>query len=603
MSELNRTIAFVGAAVFAVGLAAYSEYASRPKPLEGYEQVGDVFFEDFTDPNEAKELRVVAYDADTASVEVFGVEFKDGRWRIPSHHNYPADAEDRLAKTAASVIGVKRGALVSRRPTDHERFGVIDPLDDSVTDLQGRGQRITLKAGDESVLADFIIGNKVEDQENTFYIRRPDEAAVYRTRLDINLSTRFADWIEQDLLQVDPAQLVRVDIDKYSIDEQQLRIVGRDFSKLTRDSASDPWQLEGLNPETEQLKTSAVNQLVNSIDGLKIVGVRPKPPGLTPDLEVDPSIARNPLALEALQADMQRRGFLIAQDTEGKRQLVSNEGGLRAATDQGIRYHLYFGEIFTGSNFEIEIGSSAEKEKDGADSPEAGEEAKDDKQNEGKKSRYLFVRAEFDHRFLGKKPVEPTKPTPPPEKPKEDSNSKPDSAAEENKDKEKKDAAEKTDNKTENAADEQEQTEKAQPEKSAYDQAVAKYEEDLAAYKLSLADYEKKTEAGKKLSQELNDRFARWYYVISATSFEDLRLGRAALVEPKDMGEAQPQIPGLPGTAPATPPATTPPSEANSSKPAEASKPAPPTGDKPAESKDASVSTSPEKSAKPCTSP
>ncbi|NOX53180.1 MAG: DUF4340 domain-containing protein, partial [Planctomycetes bacterium] len=144
MDQKKRTIAFVVVAAISVAIAVASHWATRPRKIAGFEKVGKEFYPDFKDPNEATALRVVIYDEETAAAKPFMVEYKDGAWRIPSHHNYPADAKERLAKTAASLIGIKRAALASRRPSDHERFGVVDPLDETNPTLKGRGHRITL---------------------------------------------------------------------------------------------------------------------------------------------------------------------------------------------------------------------------------------------------------------------------------------------------------------------------------------------------------------------------------------------------------------------------------------------------------------------------
>ena len=111
INETNRTLVYVGVAVLSIGAAALAHYAARPKADAEYQSVGTEFYPDFQDPTAAQMLRVVAYDKDTATAKVFEVEYKNGKWRIPSHHNYPADGKDRLARTAASVIGTSRSAL------------------------------------------------------------------------------------------------------------------------------------------------------------------------------------------------------------------------------------------------------------------------------------------------------------------------------------------------------------------------------------------------------------------------------------------------------------------------------------------------------------
>ena len=199
MTSVQRTFVFAGVAAASVILAVMTNKLIQPDQIAGFDRFGEEFFPDFDDPNGANSLRVMAFDADTATKRQFNVELVDGNWVIPSHHSYPAEATDRLAETAASVIGIERGALKSRRKTDHKRFGVIDPHDDGVTALTGRGKRVRLAKSDKT-LADFIIGNPVPNETDTYYVRREGEDEVYATKIKIDLSTKFADWIEPDLL-------------------------------------------------------------------------------------------------------------------------------------------------------------------------------------------------------------------------------------------------------------------------------------------------------------------------------------------------------------------------------------------------------------------
>src|SRR4051812_12378497 len=219
MNETKRTLIYVGVAVLSIGAAAGAHRLLRPPKDAEYVGIGTEFYPEFQDPTIAQVLRVVNFNEDTAAVKEFKVEYRDGKWQIPSHHNYPADGKDRLAQTAASVIGVNRGALVSRRKSDHPRYNVVDPenLDDAI--LKGRGDKITLAKSDGDVLAEYVVGKKVEGQTDVYYVRAPkkDGDAVYRAKLKIDLSTKFSDWIEPDLLKLNRDALTDVRIDNYSI--------------------------------------------------------------------------------------------------------------------------------------------------------------------------------------------------------------------------------------------------------------------------------------------------------------------------------------------------------------------------------------------------
>lgn len=599
MNETTRTLTFVGIAVVALIAAFVTDRASQPVELTGYEKVGEEFYPDFTDPTQARALRVVSYDEDSATLKVFNVDYKNGAWRIPSHHDYPADAEDELAETATSLVGVVRGALESRRKSDHERFGVIDPLDESNTNLQGRGQRLTLSKEGGAPLVDFIIGKQVPEQPNEYYVRKVDEDSVYRTKLNVDLSSDFSDWIEPDLLKVDRDRLVEIIVNKYSIDEKNRRLVDEELSTLKRKNSSSPWELEGLNTETEKLNTADVNQMINTLVDLKIQGIRPKPAAIAAELKKSGQLQlKNALDF----VDLQSKGFIVAQTASGGQQLVSNEGEVIVVTNQGVVYSLYFGEIFTGSTLDIEVGNGSKeksekapakdaekadsKEKKPADKTEESVEkpGKTDDNDAMKTSRYLFVTVTFDPSFIGDPPQKPTKP----EKPAET--------------KEKTDGDKPADTKAADKKDEKADEKKADPE-AEYAAAMKKYESALKTYEKQLKEYDEKIIKGQERVQELNQRFADWYYVISANSFEKLRMSRKALVEPADKpeeGAAQPGagnpalgIPGLnlPGMkAPAQPggkPASPKPSP--SAKPAPSTKPAPAKSD--SESKPAPAKT------------
>ena len=95
--------------------------------------------------------------------------------------------------------------------------------------------------------------------------------------------------------------------------------------------------------------------------------------------------------------------------------------------------------------------------------------------------------------------------------------------------------------------------------KAEYEKAIEQYKKDLERYENDLSEFSKKIEEGKKKVEELNARFGSWYYVISAESFENLRLSRSDLVKPKSEASDEtegglnptgglPGIPGFPGT-------------------------------------------------------
>ena len=280
MSELQKTSVFGGAAIVLVALALLT--TPRRAAPDAFFDVGETFFAEFTDPETATTLEVIQFDEDTAAAATFEVTNRDGLWTIPSHHDYPADGAERLANTAAGVIAITKDDFRSDNVTDHESFGVIDPLDDGVSTLRGRGQRVTFKGASEQVLADLIIGNRVEGRPGFRFVRVPDQNRVYAAQTDIGLSTQFSDWIETNLLGVQRDEVKRVELNEYQIDERSGGVRRR--GQFTVDWVEqDTWTANDI-PDGMEVDYVQMNLLVGGLMGLRIDGVRPKPEGLTGNL-------------------------------------------------------------------------------------------------------------------------------------------------------------------------------------------------------------------------------------------------------------------------------------------------------------------------------
>ena len=431
MNATSRTLVFVGVAAVAAVAAMGVRLANQPAAVDGFSDVGQEFYADFKDPLKAMELSVVKYDAEAKEPLSFAVKQNDkGLWIIPSHNDYPAEASERLAKTATSLIGIKKVALQSRSKDDWARYGVEDPSAEVAAGAaaeekdESRGTRITLRDNSSNALVDLIVGKAVEGREQHFYVRQPEKNPVFIAKLDADLSAKFSDWIEPDLLKLNQNDIVKVVVDQYSVDEAQGAILQGDRFEFSKDKTSSKWSMAGLDVNVESLKETAVTDVTRNLDQLKIVGVRPKPEGLNADLTVSPEVAQNPLLRQVLQQDMQRQGFYIARGENNQVKLVSNEGELIAGTNNGVRYTLYFGEIARGTAKDIEIGPTNAKPTDAevkaeGDKPADGktpEEPKPEDKAEGPESgprRYLLVKVDYDESLLGEKPAEPVAPEKP----------------------------------------------------------------------------------------------------------------------------------------------------------------------------------------------
>ena len=378
MTQMNKTIVFVVAAVVLAGLA-YLLAPSRVTP-DAFLDQGEKFYPDFTDPNEATSLEVIRFDEASGAAVPFKVTFANGIWTIPSHNDYPADAKDRLAQTAAGIIDLTKDDFRTANVSDHARCGVLDPLDQTAPGIAGRGTRVTVRGEGDKLLADFIVGDTVSGQSGYRFVRIPGQNRVYAAKADMDISTRFSDWIETNLLQVVKADVDELDFNNYTINEKTGSLVKGEAYTLSRKDSK--WSMHPTRSGRE-LDSAAVNTLLQSIEGLTIEGVRPKPEGLKEILTTMKSTGS--LNMND-RMSLQNKGFYITNQGG----IVSNDGELKVHSTRGVIYTLRFGEILYGTGLEVSAGSEDETSQGG--------------KNGGQENRYLMVTANFDQKAFGRKP-------------------------------------------------------------------------------------------------------------------------------------------------------------------------------------------------------
>ena len=331
-SEFGKTSLFV---IAALALAVVAAWVEPPEANPGILiDEGEPLFPEFRDVAAVQAIEVFAYNEEEAVVRPLKLEFRDGRWVLSSHNNYPAEAGDRLAKTAAALLGLHKDMVVSDRIEDHATYGVIDPLDNAVASLAGRGKRVTLRDGRGDVLADLVLGNPVEAREGYRYVRPPGAKRVYGVKTDADPSANFGDWVEDNLLRLSSSQLRRITVNSYSIDETLGRLAN--LRRIVATRSGDKWTSE----DTGQASQSEIQAAASALVSIRIVGARPKPRPLAEQLRA----GNLELTLESVMS-LRERGYFLAPTG----QLLSNEGEIQADTSQGVVYTLRFGEIVSGS--------------------------------------------------------------------------------------------------------------------------------------------------------------------------------------------------------------------------------------------------------------
>ena len=535
MNRSQKTAVFVIAAVV-LGLAAYV-VAPRKRVPELFDDQGTLFYSPF-DPLGCTAVEVTRFDEEENAAKVFKVHFKENLWTIPSHEDYPADAKEQLGKTAAVVNGLKKGAIRSDQKKDFPKFGVVDPLDGSPS-AEGRGKRLILRDATGKILSDLIIGKSVENRWDQYYVRKPESKRIYACEIDAsNISTRFADWVETDLLKVPKDKIKQIVLDNYRVDEATFVKVPGDVLTLNQDEPNE-WTLttpKGGLKENEELDKGKTDDITDALKAITLVGVRRKPKGLLEILErVEKGEPVQRDEARALQALLAHVGYYLGQDPRRRKMgLVSNEGEVRIACDDGAMYALLFGEVLYGEPDEISAAPTEKAEKKQT-KDKADEKTETDK---GAEHRYLFVRVEFDQSLLGDKPEKPEEPKKPEGLPAKKDEPKVDA------EKPDKPEGEKADGET----TKEDEDKKPPPDPlEEYTKAKKEYEDKLKWYESDLKDYEKRVEEGKERVEELRKRFAEWYYVISAEAFKKLHLSREDLVNEKKVEEKKEEEKSEPG--------------------------------------------------------
>ncbi len=590
MTEGRKTGIFALIAGAVALLAWATTNRNRIDTSDVTQMIGKVLFEKFTDPVNAASLKIQRYDTAKEAFDDFEVskDRSSGRWSIPSHDSYPADASKQVADASNLFIGLKVLDIASEKREEHGLYGVIAP--DKTKENQGGngvGMLVQLRDDKAEILADLIIGKEIDKKKR--FARIPSEDVTYVVELETTpLSTDFKTWIEPDLLKLSSMDIENLAVRDYQIiPTNQGMVLSRNYeADLAFSSTNSQWSASRITTfeadppvekkigENEQLNTTKLNDVRNTLDSLKISDVAKKPAGLAADLKGD----KTKLTKEAVQS-LEGRGFFPNPNQKDGNivDFYSKSGELIATLKDGVQYLLRFG------------GAA------GADINKAIEEGKEDTVSI---NRFLLVTVRLDESKFPEPQLErlpesveelkaleklkkaaespvPSVPTDPSNipldnAPKTDNSPKSDEKGSEESKPEpapapaepKKDQAANKNTRgflvsaqaqEANAQEKSEKTENAPPATkaesdkeptkpdTAQEPTEEEWKERLSAERERITkenqrkidDRKDKLEAAKKKVAELNARFADWYYVISDADYNKLRVTLSDLIQPK----------------------------------------------------------------------
>jgi hypothetical protein len=348
--------------------------------------------------------------------------------------------------------------------------------------------RIFDQAG--SILADYIFGQTTKEGDAQRYVRVPDQKQTWAVKVKPDISVKFEDWVETDLLKFGTTSVRKVTIDKYSFDAVKQDIKDKATYTALREDNAAPWKVSDQK-DTEEPNTETLTTLTSTLTGLKLTGVRKKPPLVASAKDVSDLGKLPQNALMAVARALSGKGFFVYSENKNSYGIICSEGEMQVGCDDGVVYTLRFGDVLVGSGDEISAGTPDEDEKEKKDAPKG---PKKDAAKGGTENRYLMVSVRGDESLLGASPVEPKPYVADPSK-------KPE-------------------------------------EQKAAEEAAKKAKEEFDTKK---KDWDKKKTDGKKRAEELQARFAQWYYVISADAFTKLRVERTALLKAKEVPKEVPK--------------------------------------------------------------
>ena len=531
MTETVKTLIYAG---LAIALGAVALWVNLP-PRETVTPESEVLYADFKDSKDAARLEIVRVDEAQGKLDRFEVERMQGRWVIPSHGNYPADAQAQMTDAATSLIDLNIIGIASDNPSDQELFGVVEPTESRLeAGDKGFGMLVAFQDTKGEDLARLIVGKQVKDSPTQRFVRKAGQNRVYVVDLDVSkLTTNFSDWIEKDLLKISPWDIDRLTVKDYrfivkpAANGFSLQLDPRLEATIGWDNDGNSWELLGMSrfvqqrpvptelQADEELNKEKLDELKSALDNLQIVNVLPKPKGLGENV-TDEEAFQNPEFRESLQ----NIGVMPAQIGR-KRELLGSNGELNVGTKDGVEYVLRFGNS-------------------------AGADEGTTKDGDVKVRRYLYVTARLDESRLkppalqelpteSTVPVAPTEPAAPPA-----ASDAPEAAPEATEAPAPGDACQAADEPAAEPSDEQPAPEAPATEAPAAappaDEAP-KSDFDLKRKQIEkenqrkMDEYHERRRKAEAKVRELNARFAGWYYVISDDEFQKIHLTRSDLVK------------------------------------------------------------------------
>lgn len=361
MNDSLKTAVFFLVALLVLIPAVYLSLPER-ETFQSSQMINQVLFPELTNVMDVGALAIQTPEKNgtTRNLEVKKI---GGQWILSSFSGYPANAQNRMVDVVSALSGLEVLRVVGEDETTRAQCGVLTSEEAPSAEPTELGTRITIRSPQDKMLLDLILGHEVEEGTGKYYVRRAGQNPVYVVNMDPSrLSANFIDWIETDLLKIQPsdiASLFALDcrLDFHANADGSPAFDHRGQFMLAQKYMEDPdWVLvsnqkvfgngmrdEGM-PAGQVLNLPGLRRVSKSLADTRICGVQRKPAALRETFLHPESLSVS----DDLNQLLQERGFCVLPMDLGQgpiNALFSTDGQLHVYTAGGVVYRLFFGGI------------------------------------------------------------------------------------------------------------------------------------------------------------------------------------------------------------------------------------------------------------------
>jgi hypothetical protein len=330
-----------------------------PEPVDTETQLNQKLFPELA-LDQVRSLTITSFDRENRQFENIQLRRIRDSWLITTAADYPAGNTSRIASVFDVIAEATILEFKSSDASTHQLYGVVDPdqMADSTTQT-GFGSKVSLADNNNRPLAELIIGDAIGDNTVQCFVRIAGQPNVYVVQASRSIfSTRLADWVDGNLLDVKGTRAggsdVRaVQIDYYILEgekvsaESPLKYIYRADFNMQEGSLSmslakpvdggglgDPQSDIPRNPQTVQNLVANLRQIQYHAVGKK------------------PSVASQALLDGKTDSpDLDTlNNFGFRRSTQPGRWFDSKNGQLIMSTQSGVDWTLSFGAVAVNAN-------------------------------------------------------------------------------------------------------------------------------------------------------------------------------------------------------------------------------------------------------------